>query len=125
MANVETVMDEEWALRNHFKKVDNKTAMTALDGALQGIVQPDKARSPEQEAEPRVTAKEVVLDGTCTPEEPGRVAHDEYQTTKLQNVKRRLIVQQQESTVGLQKKPTLRRQNSKRKLGRQSSKDRR
>ena len=84
-------MDEEWALRNHFKKVDNKTAMSALDGALQGIVQPDKA-SPKREAEQRVTAKERVLDGTCTPEEPGRVAHDEYQTTKLQNVKRRIIV---------------------------------
>jgi hypothetical protein len=51
MANVETVMDEEWALRNHFKKVDNKTNMSALNGALQGIVQPDKAINTEREAE--------------------------------------------------------------------------
>lgn len=118
-------MDEEWALRNHFKKVDNKTNMSALNGALQGIVQPDKTVNTEKEEDQRVMAKEVVLDGTYTPEEPGRVAHDEYQTTKLQNVKKRIIVQKQESTMSLQKKQTFRRQNSKRKISKQSSKDRR
>lgn len=34
MSNVETVLHEEWALRNHFKKVDARTNTSALTGAL-------------------------------------------------------------------------------------------
>ena len=43
MKNVETVMEEEHALKSHMKNADKNVEVNALTGLFKGIMAPDKS----------------------------------------------------------------------------------
>ena len=64
------------------------------------------------------SAKELTLDPVDRrwPVEPPKAAHDDYQTTRLQNVKKRIVNREIDSGLSVQKRHSLRRSNSRRKV---------
>lgn len=134
MANLGTVLDEDRALRNHTVNADSATDAFALKAAFKGLLAPDRSRGGLDSDDPlEVTFRKKgneendylprgeSFDNRFCAEEPTRARHDEFQTTKLQDVKRRFITPPP-LEVGSQRslsKRGLKRSNSRRKAGRE------